>query len=93
MSPPLSQSPEPPDILQAPEPPSPIRQMKIDLQDQENARLEKFGKLLAGPTTDLGKTLLLLCCSCVKETPLVSHWFLGCTEDRYCSLRIAMFLL
>ena len=28
--------------------------MKLELQDHENARLEKFGKILAGPTTDLG---------------------------------------
>ncbi len=55
-------SPPPPvdnrEILQAPEPHSPIRQMKMELQDQENARLERFGKVLAGPTTDLGKGLI-----------------------------------
>ena len=42
-----------------PLPPSPIRQFSVDLQDQENARLEKFGKLLSGPTTDLGMVLIL----------------------------------
>ena len=36
-----------------PQPPSPIRQSAAELGDQENARLEKFGKLLSGPTTDL----------------------------------------
>lgn len=36
-----------------PQPHSPIRNTVPDLQDQENARLEKFGKLLSGPTTDL----------------------------------------
>ena len=32
-----------------------MRHVKMDLDDQENARMEKFGKLLAGPVTDLGK--------------------------------------
>ena len=54
LSPPPPHSPQQKDILQAPEPPSPIRQKKFELHDQENTRLEKFGKLLAGPTTDLG---------------------------------------
>uniref|UniRef100_A0A7M6DPU5 Rab-GAP TBC domain-containing protein n=1 Tax=Clytia hemisphaerica TaxID=252671 RepID=A0A7M6DPU5_9CNID len=40
--------------IHAPQPHSPIRMSNIsDLQDQENSRLEKFGKLLSGPTTDL----------------------------------------
>jgi len=39
--------------LYPPQPPSPIRHMTLDLQDQESTRLEKFGKILAGPTTDL----------------------------------------
>ena len=54
LSPPPSSSPVKSDIIQAPQPPSPIRQMKLELQDHENARLEKFGKILAGPATDLG---------------------------------------
>ena len=41
-------------FLYPPQPPSPIRNVSLDLQDQESARMEKFGKLLAGPTTDLG---------------------------------------
>ncbi|XP_057297209.1 TBC1 domain family member 22B-like isoform X2 [Hydractinia symbiolongicarpus] len=44
---------EPEDFLAPPLPHSPIRQVPADFQDQENARLEKFGKLLSGPTTDL----------------------------------------
>ena len=38
-----------------PLPPSPIHQSCADMKDQENSRLEKFGKILAGPTTDLGE--------------------------------------
>lgn len=41
-------------FLYPPQPPSPIRNVSLDLQDQENSRMEKFGKVLAGPTTDLG---------------------------------------
>ncbi|XP_065066670.1 TBC1 domain family member 22B-like isoform X2 [Rhopilema esculentum] len=52
-SPPPSASPEPAEIMQPPTPHSPIRQVKAELQDQESARLERFGKLLAGPTTDM----------------------------------------
>jgi len=36
-----------------PMPPSPIRTVSCDINDQENSRLERFGKLLSGPTTDL----------------------------------------
>jgi len=39
--------------LSPPRPPSPIRTIPCDFQDHENSRLEKFGKLLSGPTTDL----------------------------------------
>ena len=47
--------------IHAPQPHSPIRTSNIsDLQDQENSRLEKFGKLLSGPTTDLGNSFLFL---------------------------------
>ena len=49
-------SPSPPPVnLQSPKPPSPIRAVKLEFQDQEIHKLEKFGKLLAGPNTDLGK--------------------------------------
>ena len=49
-------SPPPPPVnLQSPKPPSPIRAVKLEFQDQEIYKLEKFGKLLAGPNTDLGK--------------------------------------
>uniref|UniRef100_T2M4P9 TBC1 domain family member 22B n=1 Tax=Hydra vulgaris TaxID=6087 RepID=T2M4P9_HYDVU len=36
-----------------PQPPSPIHQSSADMKDQENSRLEKFGKMLAGPITDI----------------------------------------
>ncbi|XP_074609684.1 TBC1 domain family member 22A-like isoform X3 [Acropora palmata] len=39
--------------VQSPRPPSPIRAVKLEFQDQEIHKLEKFGKLLAGPNTDL----------------------------------------
>ena len=47
-------------FLYPPQPPSPIRNVSLDLQDQENSRMEKFGKVLAGPTTDLGDLFLFL---------------------------------
>ena len=48
-------SPPPPPVnLQSPKPPSPIRAVKLEFQDQEIYKLEKFGKLLSGPNTDLG---------------------------------------
>ena len=49
-----TQSSTPPPV-QSPRPPSPIRAVKLEFQDQEIHKLEKFGKLLAGPNTDLGK--------------------------------------
>lgn len=49
-------SPPPPPV-QPPKPPSPIRAVKLEFQDQEIHKLEKFGKLLAGPNTDLGKNI------------------------------------
>ncbi|XP_032234727.2 TBC1 domain family member 22B [Nematostella vectensis] len=39
--------------IQAPRPPSPIRSVRLEFQEQEIYKLEKFGKLLAGPNTDL----------------------------------------
>ena len=50
-------SPPPPPV-QPPKPPSPIRAVKLEFQDQEIHKLEKFGKLLAGPNTDLGKNII-----------------------------------
>ncbi|XP_031561928.1 TBC1 domain family member 22B-like isoform X2 [Actinia tenebrosa] len=50
-SPPTTPSPPPP--VQAPRPPSPIQAVKLEVMDQEIYKLEKFGKLLAGPNTDL----------------------------------------
>ena len=35
----------------------PIKSFKLDMQDQELIKLEKFGKLLAGPNTSLGMLL------------------------------------
>ena len=52
-------SPPPPPV-QPPKPPSPIRAVKLEFQDQEIHKLEKFGKLLAGPNTDLGKNIIFL---------------------------------
>lgn len=52
-------SPPPPPV-QPPKPPSPIRAVKLEFQDQEIHKLEKFGKLLAGPNTDLGKNTIFL---------------------------------
>lgn len=40
--------------IQSPRPPSPIRAVKLEFHDQEILKLEKFGKLLAGPNTELG---------------------------------------
>ena len=51
-SPPALQN-EGPELMSAPQPHSPIRQMKPEFDDQENSRMERFGKLLAGPVTDL----------------------------------------
>jgi len=73
LSPPPPHSPQQKDILQAPEPPSPIRQKKFELHDQENTRLEKFGKLLAGPTTDLDQ-LRKLSWNGVPEPIRASTW-------------------
>lgn len=53
LSPPVPVSPEHKEVMQPPRAPSPIRQITSGLQDQDNTRLEKFGKILAGPTTDL----------------------------------------
>ena len=39
--------------MSPPRPTSPIRTIPCDYKDHENSRLEKFGKLLSGPTTDL----------------------------------------
>lgn len=56
-SPPSSSSPPPPPA-QIPRPPSPLRAVKLEFMEQEIYKLEKFGKLLAGPNTDLGKSLI-----------------------------------
>ena len=33
----------------------PHAEIQLELQEQEMLKLERFGKILAGPTTDLGK--------------------------------------
>eukprot|EP00794_Sanderia_malayensis_P006150 gene6150-6856_t len=73
LSPPPPVSHDNPGIMQAPRPQSPIRQMKSELQDQENIRLEKFGKLLAGPTTDLDQ-FRKLCWNGIPTTLRPSAW-------------------
>ena len=37
----------------------PHAEIQLELQEQEMLKLERFGKLLAGPNTDLGKTYYL----------------------------------
>ena len=54
----VSHAPAPQPHPVPPRPPSPIRAVKLEFQDQEIYKLEKFGKLLAGPNTDLGTCVL-----------------------------------
>lgn len=71
-----SQSPPPPPA-QSPRPPSPIRAVKLEFQDQEIHKLEKFGKLLAGPNTDLD-AIRKLSWSGIPVTVRPTTWQLLC---------------
>lgn len=71
-------SPPPPPVnLQSPKPPSPIRAVKLEFQDQEIYKLEKFGKLLAGPNTDLD-AIRKLSWSGIPVTVRPTTWQLLC---------------
>lgn len=69
-------SPPPPPV-QPPKPPSPIRAVKLEFQDQEIHKLEKFGKLLAGPNTDL-EAIRKLSWSGIPVTVRPTTWQLLC---------------
>lgn len=43
------------DPIVQPLPLSPHAEIQLELQEQEMLKLERFGKLLAGPNTDLGR--------------------------------------
>ncbi|KAK3753520.1 hypothetical protein QZH41_018010 [Actinostola sp. cb2023] len=75
-SPPSSTSPPPPPV-QIPRPPSPLRAVKLEFMEQEIYKLEKFGKLLAGPNTNL-EAIRKLSWSGIPQAVRPTTWQLLC---------------